>query len=92
MRVGDPAYDLAIVSRGDRKVLGAKNGLEALVADYLEFGGQPISLTDVLFHELLLLLRWLELAWRDSRKPVTQGHGPGYYENKLQSLFGRTIS
>lgn len=49
-QVGDPAYDLAIVSRGDRKVLGVKDGLKVLVGDYLEFGGQPISLTDVRLH------------------------------------------
>ena len=90
-RVGDPAYDLAIVSRGDRKVLGVKDGLKALVKDYLEFGGQPISLTDVRVHELLLLMHWLEEARREYQKPVTRGHGPDYYEAKLQSLFRRTV-
>ena len=91
-RVGDPAYDLAIVSRGDRKVLGVRDGVNALVEDYLEFGGQPISLIDVRVHEFLLLLRWLEEAWREYQKPVTRGHGPDYYEGKLQALFRRTIS
>ena len=91
-QVGDPAYDLAIVSRGDRKVLGVKDGLKALVKDYLEFGGQPISLTDVRVHELLLLMHWLEEAWREYQKPSSKGHGPDYYEAKLQSLFGRTVS
>jgi aminoglycoside phosphotransferase (APT) family kinase protein len=90
-RVGDPAYDLAIVSRGDRKVLGVKDGLNSLVEDYLEFGGQPISLTDVRLHELLLLLYWLEEAWREYQKPVTRGHGPDYYTAKLQSLFRRAV-
>jgi aminoglycoside phosphotransferase (APT) family kinase protein len=91
-RVGDPAYELAIVSRGDRKVLGVKDGLNVLVEDYLEFGGQPISLTDVRLHELLLLLHWLEEAWREYQKPVTRGHGPDYYEAKLRALFRRTVS
>ena len=91
-RVGDPAYDLAIVSRGDRRVIGVKDGLKVLVEDYLEFGGQPISLTDVRLHELLLVLRWLEEAWREYQKPVTRGHGPDFYESKLQSLFRRTAS
>jgi aminoglycoside phosphotransferase (APT) family kinase protein len=91
-RVGDPAYDLAIVSRGDRKVLGVKDGLKVLIEDYLEFGGQPISLADVRLHELLLVLHWLEEAWREYQKPVTRGHGPDFYEAKLQSLFRRTAS
>jgi aminoglycoside phosphotransferase (APT) family kinase protein len=89
-RVGDPAYDLAIVSRGDRKVLGVKDGLKALVEDYLVFGGQPISLTEVRLHELLLLLRWLEEAWREYQKPIARGHGPDFYRAKLESVFRRT--
>ena len=91
-RVGDPAYDLAIVSRGDRKVLGVKDGAKVLVQDYLDSGGQPVSLTDVRVHELLLLMHWLEEAWREYQKPVTRGQGPDYYEAKLQSLFRRTVS
>jgi len=91
-RVGDPAYDLAIVSRGDRKVLGVKDGVKVLVEDYLEFGGQPVSLANVRVYELLLLMRWLEEAWREYQKPVTRGHGPDYYEAKLQSLFRHTVS
>jgi aminoglycoside phosphotransferase (APT) family kinase protein len=91
-RVGDPAYDLAIVSRGDRKVLGVKDGLKVLVEDYLECGGQPISFTDVRVHELLLVLYWLEEAWREYQKPVPRGHGPDFYEAKLQSLFRRAAS
>lgn len=90
-RIGDPAYDLAIVSRGDRKVLGVRDGLKVLINDYLEFGGRPVSLADVRVHEFLLLLRWLEEAWREYQKPVTSGHGPDFYETKLQSLFRRTI-
>jgi aminoglycoside phosphotransferase (APT) family kinase protein len=91
-RVGDPAYDLAIVSRGDRKVLGVRDGLKALVEDYLEFAGQPVSLTDVRVHELLLLMYWLEEARREYQKPVTRGHGPEFYETKLASLFRRAAS
>lgn len=91
-RVGDPAYDLAIVSRGDRKVLGVKDGVKVLIEDYLDFGGQPVSLANVRVYELLLLMSWLEEAWREYQKPVTRGHGPDYYEAKLQSLFRRTVS
>lgn len=88
-RVGDPAYDLAIVSRGNRKVLGVKDGLKILVNYYLECGGQKISLTDVHAHELLLALYWLEEAWREYQKPDPRGHGPDFYEAKLKSLLRR---
>ena len=91
-RVGDPAYDLAIVSRGNRKVLGVKEGLKVLLEEYLEFGGKPISLTEVRVHELLLVLYWLEESWREHQKPATSGHGPDFYETKLASLFRRAAS
>jgi len=91
-RVGDPAYDLAIVSRGNRKVFGVRDGLKILVDNYLEAGGRPIALTDVHVHELLLVLYWLPDAWREYQKPVASGHGPDDYEAKLQSLFRRTGS
>lgn len=90
-RIGDPAYELAIVSRGDRRVLGVRNGLKALVEDYLEYGGKPLSLRDVRAQELLLVLHWLEEAWREYQKPQPRGHGPDHYEAKLRSLFRRTV-
>lgn len=85
-RIGDPAYDLAIVSRGNRKVLGVNDGVKVLAEEYLNQGGSPISLVDVRIHELLLVLGWLEEAWRE---PHAGGHGPEFYEDKLRSLFRR---
>ena len=90
-QVWEPAYELAIVSRGDRKVLGVKNGLKVFVEEYLDCGGQPVSVDDVRVHEFLLLLNWLEESWREYQKPVPRGHGPDYYEAKLLSLFRSTI-
>lgn len=89
-QLGDPAYDLAIVTRGNRKVAGVHDGVKILVKEYLEVGGQPISLTDVRVHELLLILRWLEESWRDSQKPVATGHRPEHYIGQLQSVFRRS--
>lgn len=91
-RVGDPAYDLAIVTRGNRKVFGVKDGLTFLVEEYLRFGGKPLSSTDVCVHELLLVMHWLEESWREYQKPDPSGHGPDFYETKLRSLFGRLAS
>jgi aminoglycoside phosphotransferase (APT) family kinase protein len=88
-RVDDPAYDLAIVSRGNRKVLGVTEGLKILVEDYLNAGGEPISLTDVRVYELLLVLHWLDEVWREHQRPGAGGHGPDYYVDQLRSLFQR---
>jgi len=88
--LGDPAYDLAIVSRGNRKVLGVTEGLKVLLEEYLACGGQPITITDVRVHELLLILHWLKEAWHEYQKPEKCGHGPDYYVMQLQSLFRRT--
>ncbi|MGA2255323.1 MAG: phosphotransferase [Thermoguttaceae bacterium] len=88
--IGDPAYDLAIVNRGNRNVHGVKEGVEILVEEYLTLGGRPIELTDVRVHELLLILRWLEESSREHQKPDASGHGPDFYENQLRSLFRRT--
>jgi thiamine kinase-like enzyme len=88
-KIGDPAYDLAIVSRGNRKVLGMKEGIKVLVEEYVNLGGTPISSTDVHVHELLLVLNLLEEAWREHQEPQASGHGPDFYEDKLRSLFRR---
>ena len=87
--VGDPAYDLAIVSRGNRKVVGVKEGLKVLLKEYRKSGGRPISLTDVRVHELLLVLNWLEESWREYQKPNPSGQGPDFYEARLRSLYRR---
>ncbi|MCA9247577.1 MAG: phosphotransferase [Planctomycetales bacterium] len=64
-RIGDPAYDLAVVSRGNRRLLGVRNGLNVLLDAYLESGGKPISLTDIHVHESFLILHWLNEGWRE---------------------------
>lgn len=87
--IGDPAYDLAIVSRGNRKVLGVSNGLKILVEEYLQSGGKQIALRDVHVHELLLVLHWLEESWKEYQKPAPNGHGPDFYVDKLRPLFRR---
>lgn len=91
-QVGDPAYDLAIVSRGNRKVLGVKEGLRVLFEEYMKSGGKPISLTDVHVHELLLVLNWLKESWREYQKSSPRGQGPDFYETQLRSLYRRVAS
>ncbi|MCD0458599.1 phosphotransferase family protein [Roseiconus lacunae] len=91
-QIGDPAYDLAIVSRGNRKVLGVNNGLQVLLDDYANFGGRKISMADVRVHELLLVMHWLNESWREYQESAPRGHGPEFYEEQLRSLFRRTTN
>jgi len=86
---GDPAYDLAIVRRGGKKVLGVSSGLRVLVEAYREAGGAAIAESDVRVHEVLLVLNWLSEAWRESQQSEQRGHGPAHYEQQLRSLLRR---
>jgi aminoglycoside phosphotransferase (APT) family kinase protein len=87
--IGDPAYDLAIVTRGDRKLMGINNGLELLLGAYRQADGIELSVTDVRIHELILLLNWLWDSTERHRKGKTSGHGPDYYLQRLKSLLRR---
>lgn len=89
-RIGDPAYDLAIVTRGNRKLLGMDNALALLVEAYLQAGGADLSVLDVRVHELILMLNWLSEsvdAVKENRREG--GHAPEHYEQRLGSLLCR---
>jgi aminoglycoside phosphotransferase (APT) family kinase protein len=87
--IGDPASDLAIVTRGDRKLMGINNGLDLLVENYRHSGGIELSAADVRIHELLLFLNWLWDSAEAEKKGRRRGHGPDYYEERLKSLLRR---
>ena len=87
-RMGDPAYDLAIVTRGAKKPFQASGGLDRLIAAYLGSGGQELSRRDVHVYELLLCLGWYEQSLDRSQG----GHGPKQYLNKLRGLLKRLES
>ncbi len=53
--VGDPAYDLAIVTRGVRRPFQKADGLDRVLDAYHEAGGVELTKTDVRLHELCLL-------------------------------------
>ena len=76
-RIGDPAYDLAIVARGKKKVWGTGGGLRTLVEAYRAAGGAPIELADVMAHELLLLLKWLSDDLDRRRQGLSGGSPDG---------------
>ncbi|MGD9090060.1 MAG: aminoglycoside phosphotransferase family protein [Desulfobacterales bacterium] len=87
--IGDPASDLAIVTRGDRKLMGIPNGLDLLLKSYRRAGGIEFSTSDVRIHELLLGLNWLQESAEAEKKGRRHGHGPEYYEQRLTSLLRR---
>jgi aminoglycoside phosphotransferase (APT) family kinase protein len=88
--IGDPAYDLAIVTRGDRKLMGINNGLNILLDNYRKAGGVELSAVDVHIHELLLFLNWLWDSAEADKKGRRRGHGPDHYVQRIESLLRRT--
>ena len=87
--IGDPAYDLAIVTRGDRKLVGINNGLKKLVENYRKAGGIELSEVDVYIHEMLLFLNWLWQSAEAEKKGRRLGHGPDHYVQRIESLLRR---
>ena len=87
--IGDPAYDLAIVTRGDRKLMGINNGLGLLVENYRKAGGIELSAVEVRIHELLLFLNWLWESAEAEKKGQHRGHGPDHYAQRIESLLRR---
>ncbi|MEW6279828.1 MAG: phosphotransferase [Candidatus Eremiobacterota bacterium] len=63
--VGDPAYDLAVVTRGVRRPFQEPGGFEKLLESYHAHGGRPIEARHVPFHELCLAAGWLRSALTD---------------------------
>jgi aminoglycoside phosphotransferase (APT) family kinase protein len=68
-QIGDPAYDLAIVTRCVRKPFGDPHGRQRLVEMYNRCARTPITLFDLHLHELLLAAHW----YRD----ICENHGTG---------------
>jgi aminoglycoside phosphotransferase (APT) family kinase protein len=87
--IGDPAYDLAIVTRGDRKLMGINNGLNILLDNYRKAGGAELSAVDVHIHELLLFLNWLWDSAETEKNGRHRGHGPDHYAQRTESLLRR---
>lgn len=52
--LGDPAYDLAIVTRGVRRPFGAPDGLQRLVDAYNRHAAWPLTTGEVHLHEVVL--------------------------------------
>ena len=70
---GDPAYDLAIVTRGSRRPFQIADGFARLLAAYAEHGGQ-VTAAEVHIHELCMVAGWYKLAvaGKTRREPPEQ--------------------
>jgi aminoglycoside phosphotransferase (APT) family kinase protein len=58
-RKGDPAFDLAVVTRGAREPLKERGGRQRFLARYNELSGAELPMSAVQIHELILQLMWL---------------------------------
>lgn len=72
--LGDPAYDLAIVTRGVRRPFQIDRGLERLLDAYAKCAPARITASAVHLHELCLAGRWYReaLAGGSAREPRDQ--------------------
>lgn len=89
-QIGDPAYDLAIVTRGVRKPLGVMDGLRRLVELYNQAAEQKIPISAVIVHELWLYLKWMAEAAENRVKNRYGGHGPEHYAALVGGILRRT--
>jgi aminoglycoside phosphotransferase (APT) family kinase protein len=83
-RTGDPAYELAIVTRGVRRPFQIDRGLERLLDAYREHGGREIAADHVRVYELCLMAGW----YRDAVSG-RGGHSPAHEIDRMRSVLRR---
>jgi aminoglycoside phosphotransferase (APT) family kinase protein len=87
-RLGDPAYDLAVVTRGVRRPFQVDRGLQTLLEAYNAQVPEPVTAQQVHLHELCLVAGWY-LADRE------QGRGKAHLQahlTRLRGVLGRAAS
>lgn len=87
---GDPAYDLAIVTRGVRRPFQVDGGLQRLLEAYAASGGSPVTAANVHFHELCLAAGWYReaLEGKGAHPPDTERQRLCGILNRAQSARG----
>ena len=84
---GDPAYDLAIVTRGVRRPFQIEGGLDRLLQAYARAGEAEVERKHVRLHELALAARW----YRDALSGQSP-HAPAQQLQFLRSLLRRACA
>lgn len=82
--LGDPAYDLAIVTRGARRPFQTDRGLDRLLQAYGKAGGALITARDVHFYEVCIAAGWVCDAMASNDQALTT-----HAALPLQSLLRR---
>jgi aminoglycoside phosphotransferase (APT) family kinase protein len=82
--LGDPAYDLAIVTRGVRRPFQTADGLDRLLEAYAEAGGRALTKPDVYFHEI-----WLAAGWYREALAGTTSEPPDQAHRRLFAILER---
>jgi aminoglycoside phosphotransferase (APT) family kinase protein len=82
---GDPAHDLAIVTRGTRRPFQIDRGLERLLESYAQAGGSAMTITELRFHELCLAVGW----YRDALGGKFETVPPEHYLNQVRAVLRR---
>lgn len=81
--LGDPAYDLAVVTRGKQKPFDMLRGFQRLLEAYSAAGGTIIPPSDIRLYELCLVARWYKEAVQ-AQGPGCAGHILGNLRNVLR--------
>jgi aminoglycoside phosphotransferase (APT) family kinase protein len=82
--LGDPAYDLSIVTRGSRDPFKTSGGLNKLLDAYREHGGD-VTAAAMHLHELCLVASW----YRDARKERGGETQAQQYLSQLRNILRR---
>jgi aminoglycoside phosphotransferase (APT) family kinase protein len=83
-RLGDPAYDLAIVTRGRKQPFKRLHGLQKLLDAYNEAAEQQLRPADIHVYEIYLYLTWFMESSRGEGR-----HPPEVSRQRLQALLRR---
>jgi aminoglycoside phosphotransferase (APT) family kinase protein len=91
-KIGDPAYDLAVVTRGARMPLGVGRGLERFVDICNEVAEQEVAVYAVVVYELLFHLDWLADAVKRRGQKQIGGHAPEHFAASVGSILRRAVT
>lgn len=83
-RLGDPAYDLAIVTRGARRPFQIAGGFDRLLEAYAAYGSE-IRKEQVHLYELCMMAGW----YLESLQGRERGHPPEELLNRLSGALRR---
>jgi aminoglycoside phosphotransferase (APT) family kinase protein len=87
-QLGDPAYDLSIVTRGARRPFQVDGGLDRLLESYAARSSE-IKKEHVHLYELCMIARWYVESLRRDRE---RGHPPEHYLGQLSGAFRRVVA